>query len=244
MRIPRPLPPIPKDLYRLYSDLAFWQRWHVRLRWRLCPFLVIAGQVPRSGRIVDIGCGRGMLANYLALTGPGRRVVGIDKQETRIRAAQATVRGRTNIEFRYRDSRDLEVSEFDCVIMTDFLHHLSYGEQEELLRHCREIVAPGGLLLIEDVGDRPRWKWYAHLVIDRVLNFGRRQNFRRPGAWKSFLRSLGFSLTVIPADRGIPLPDILFVCVKSPGREARARSIGGRAGSERNGPEVSRRKIN
>lgn len=209
------LPPIPKDLYKLYSDLPFWQRWHVRMRWRLCPFLTIAAHVPPDGKIADIGCGRGMLANYLALTGPARRVVGIDKQEVRIKAAKSTVRERSNITFRFQDGLDIKQDVFDCIIMSDFLHHLTYPQQERLLKHCYTILPPGGLLLMEDVGDEPRWKWYSHFIIDRSLNFGKRQNFRRPDNWIRLLAGLGFSVTSFPAHKGIPLSDVLFVCVKS-----------------------------
>ncbi len=215
------LPPIPKDLYNLYSDLPFWQRWHVRMRWRLCPFMTIAAHVPPEGRIADIGCGRGMLANYLALTGNERRVVGIDKQAVRIRAAQTSVKGRSNITFRDQDGLEIRQDTFDCIIMSDFLHHLTYPQQERLLRHCYAILPLRGLLLMEDVGDEPRWKWIAHFFIDRTLNFGKRQNFRRPGNWINLLAGIGFSVATFPAHKDIPLSDVLFVCRKDNPRPAR-----------------------
>jgi SAM-dependent methyltransferase len=211
------LPPIPKDLYQLYSNLPFWERWHVWLRWRLCPFLTIAAHVPPEGMIADIGCGRGMLANYLALTGPARRVVGIDKQEVRIKAAKSTGRERSNITFRFQDGLDIKQDVFDCIIMSDFLHHLTYPQQEQLIKHCYAILPDDGLLLIEDVGDKPRWKWYSHFIIDRTLNFGKRQNFRHPDNWIRLLAGIGFTVTSVPAHKGIPLSDVLFICVKNRG---------------------------
>ncbi len=208
------LPPIPKNLYRLYSGLKSYERWHVRFRWRLCPFLQIAGHIPREGKIVDIGCGRGMLANYLALNGPDRRVTGIDKQVRRIEAAQATVGERKNIRFRLQDALELEREEYDVIVLSDMLHHLSYPEQDRLLEHCFRILPEGGLLLLEDVTTDPRWKWLAHFLIDRTLNLGKRQNFRRLADWIAALNQLGFTVEHYPAHRGIPLPDFLLKCRK------------------------------
>jgi 2-polyprenyl-3-methyl-5-hydroxy-6-metoxy-1,4-benzoquinol methylase len=208
------LPPIPKNVYRLYDGLKFWERWHVRLRWRLCPFFQIAGHIPPEGRIVDIGCGRGMLANYLALTGPKRRVTGIDRQVKRIEAARASVKGRGNIRFRLQDALDLEVEEYDVIILSDMLHHLSYPQQDRLLEHCHRILPEDGLLLLEDVTPDPKWKWIVHFLIDRILNLGRRQNFRRLRDWIAALEELGFQVKHFPAHRGIPLPDFLLKCRK------------------------------
>ncbi len=209
------LPPIPREVYELYGGLRFWERWHVRLRWRLCPFLQIAGHIPAEGRIVDIGCGRGLLANYLALTGPARRVTGIDKQAPRIRAARASMEGRENIRFLLRDALDLEREEFDVIILSDMLHHLAPPAQEQLLGHCFRVLPAGGILLLEDVTPDPKWKWVVHFLIDRTLNLGRKQYFRALGEWVTLLKRIGFSVEHFPAHRGIPLPDFLLKCRKA-----------------------------
>ena len=212
------LPPIPKELYRLYSDLKFWERWHVKWRWRLCPFLTLAGHITSSGKIVDIGCGRGLLANYLALTGPSGQVIGIDKQEKRIEAARSSVKGRTNIHFRLQDGLDLKYEEFDVIVMSDFLHHLDYDQQGKLLNHCFRILPERGLLLIEEVGNRPLWKWISHFLIDRFLNFGSKQYYRSSGEWINLMKLMGFGLEIWPAHKHLPLPDILLVCRKGSDR--------------------------
>ena len=208
------IPPIPENVYRLYDGLQFWERWHVRLRWRLCPFLQIADHIPAEGRIVDIGCGRGLLANYLALGSSSRRVIGIDKQVKRIEAARASIKGRDNINFYLRDALELHDQEFDVIVVSDMLHHLTYPQQDKLLEHCYRILPEGGILLMEDVTPDPKWKWISHFLIDRTLNCGRRQNFRRLADWKRHLEKLGFEVEHFPAHRHIPLPDFLLKCRK------------------------------
>jgi len=208
------LPPIPREVLELYSGLRWWERLHIRLRWRLCPFVAIAGFVPPAARVADIGCGRGMLANYLALGDPSREVTGIDRQESRLRAALATVGDRPNIRFRAQDARELEGESLDVAILSDMLHHLDYPDQESLLRSCHRMLRPGGLLLLEDVCEIPRWKFFSHYLIDRTLNKGRGQKFRKLQGWRELLERIGFAVETRPAHQGIPLSDHLFICRK------------------------------
>ena len=51
-----------------------------------CPFAeVVERVVPTSGDVLDIGCGHGLFASYLALEPPGRRVVGVDLDDRQAR---------------------------------------------------------------------------------------------------------------------------------------------------------------
>ena len=208
------LPPMPDSVQRLYAGLAWWEKWHAKWRWRLCPFVQIAATVSASAKVMDIGCGRGMLANYLALTGPDRMVLGIDNQEQRIAAARATIGERRNIRFLFQDALTLPDEEFNVVVISDMLHHLPFPAQETLLARCYDLLRPRGELLLEEVGARPRWKYAAHFLIDRTLNLGRRQYFRKPEQWLIILSGLGFKVSVEPAHRHIPLPDYFFRCRK------------------------------
>ena len=180
----------------------------------MCPFVQIAAAVPPVCRVVDIGCGRGLLANYLALTGPERIVLGIDNQNQRITAAQLTVGERTNIKFRLQDALTLPREDFNVVVISDMLHHLPFPLQETLLASCFARLPSGGMLLLEEVGDRPRWKYFAHFLIDRALNLGHQQYFRHPRKWMESLSRLGFKVSIEPAHRRLPLPDYLFRCIK------------------------------
>src|SRR5205085_5702990 len=69
---------IPDDLAALYASASTRVRSHAALRWRTCPFEPVVERVPESGRILDVGCGHGLLAARLAMTSPRRRVLGID----------------------------------------------------------------------------------------------------------------------------------------------------------------------
>ena len=82
------------EIVRLYPRLSPWGRLYFPLRFLICPFRRVEAAVPKSGVVVDIGCGYGLFANLLAMRSGTRNVLGYD-----IDAARSCVGGRTNIAF-------------------------------------------------------------------------------------------------------------------------------------------------
>ena len=77
-------------------------------------------------RILDAGCGTGMLAVEAAQR--GARVVAIDLSATLVQLAQeriGSLRGRGSIEFLVGDMRDFDLGDFDHVVAMDSLIHYS-----------------------------------------------------------------------------------------------------------------------
>ncbi len=205
---------IPQELFNLYSDLGAAVIWYVRLRWRICPFEKIAQHVPLKGTIVDVGCGYGLLSNLLALTSPERDVIGIDLSPKRIRAAQRTVKDRRNIKFLLEDANSFKIEECDVFIMSDFLHHLSYRHQEELLAVCYQKLSKNGLLIMEEVDGRPYWKYQFTIIADGLLNLGKKISFRKSSEYLELLSRIGFQVKTETAHKGLPVSDILYLCKK------------------------------
>jgi len=206
---------IPPELFSLYSDLGTAVIWYARLRWRVCPFEKIAQHVPLKGTIVDVGCGYGLLSNLLALTSPERDVIGIDLSPRRIRVAQRTVKDRRNIKFLLQDASSLRVEKCDVFVMSDFLHHLSYRHQEELLAVCCQKLSKNGLLIMEEVDGKPYWKYQFNIIVDGLLNLGERIYFRNSSEYVKLLSRIGFQVSTETAHKGLPFSDILYLCKKS-----------------------------
>lgn len=205
---------IPQKLFDLYSDLGSAVIWYVRLRWRLCPFEQMARYVPLAGTIVDVGCGYGLLSNLLALTSQERDVIGIDLSPKRIGIAQRTVKDRKNIKFLLQDANSLKLEECDVFLMSDFLHHIPYQHQEELLAACYQRLSKKGLLIIEEVDNRPYWKYQFNIIVDVLLNLRRRIYFRNSSQYLELLSRIGFEIKTETAHKGLPLSDILCLCKK------------------------------
>lgn len=93
---------------------------------------ILAGWLPESlagCRILDAGCGPGMLS--LELAARGAHVIGVDLSPTLIGLARERGRGRRlagSVEFRAGDMLDPSLGDFDWIVAMDSLIH--YGEGE------------------------------------------------------------------------------------------------------------------
>ncbi len=205
---------IPSELFRFYSKQGLKVALYARLRWRLCPFEEIEECVPKEGAIIDIGCGYGLLANFLVLKSAKREVTGIDLSVERIKIAQKTADNRKKIQFQLMDALDLQLEKYGTLVMSDFLHHINFEAQEELLVRCYQDLPAGSFLIIEEVDNRPPWKYWFAIMSDNILNIGERQFFRNQREFQKLLQRIGFSVKIKKVDKHLPLSDVLFICEK------------------------------
>jgi 2-polyprenyl-3-methyl-5-hydroxy-6-metoxy-1,4-benzoquinol methylase len=208
---------IPLQLLERYSPLSPWESFYLRTRWRLCPFELVESHVPRRGRVLDFGCGYGMLSNFLALKSPDRRVLGIDLNRERIEVAKRSSKGHPEVSFQLGDVRDFQGTPFDAVVMTDVLHHISDDKVRVLLRIIRSCLSDNGILVVLDVDRFPLRKFYTTYLIDRLLNLTRSLHYRSRDLLMRLLGQSGFWVyQAIRADRGLPLSDVIYLCGKDP----------------------------
>jgi len=211
------LPRIPESLLDLYRPLSRWESFYLRTRWRLCPFDLLESVLPREGRILDFGCGYGMLSNLLALRSPRREVVGIDLNRDRIGVAARSVAERKNVRFHLGDVETLDPEPFDAVVMTDVLHHIDDPQVEILLKKVRQCLRNEGILAVQDVGRRPFWKFCLTYTIDALLNPTRGLWYRSVPRLEELLKAAAIRPEkVIPVDKNLPLADVLLLCRKDP----------------------------
>jgi SAM-dependent methyltransferase len=115
------------------------------------------GPLP-PGQALDLGCGEG--ADALWLADRGWRVVAVDVSDTALQRAAVDARHRgleRRIDFQRHDLSDsFPEGTFDLVA-THYLHSPARLNRERVLRRAAEAVASGGLLLIVDHGGAPPW---------------------------------------------------------------------------------------
>ena len=206
---------IPLQLLERYSPLSPWESFYLRTRWRLCPFEAVESHVPRKGRILDFGCGYGMLSNFLALKSLDRRVLGIDLNRDRIAVAERSSKGHPEVSFQLGDVRDFQGIPFDAVVMTDVLHHISDDKVRMLLQIIRSCLSDNGTLVVLDVDRSPLGKFFTTYLIDRLLNLTRSLHYRSRDLLMRLLGQSGLWVhQAIPADQGLPLSDVIYLCTK------------------------------
>ncbi len=207
------LPKIPHSVLALYRPLSFEECFYLRTRWRLCPYDRVEALLPRASRILDFGCGYGMLANLAALKDPSRYVVGVDFNPHRLRVARRSIKSRGNIRFFHGSLDDIGGGPYDAVVMTDVLHHIDDAGVKALLDRMKSSLSPGGYLVILDVDKKPFWKFFITYLIDRFLNLTSPLHYRSRQEMGNLLGPAPLSIeSIIPVHQGLPLADIIFLC--------------------------------
>jgi ubiquinone/menaquinone biosynthesis C-methylase UbiE len=132
---------------------------------------------------LDVGCGGGDVSLDLArLTGPGGRVIGIDKDEVVIEIArrEAGERGIANVDFLRADITEREPGpDFDLVYARFLLTHLR--NPAETVARLAHALRPGGILLVEDVDFRGHFCYPHSPAFDRYVELYTETVRRRGG---------------------------------------------------------------
>jgi SAM-dependent methyltransferase len=218
-----------RTLRSAYPALARSDRLHMIVRWRVCPLIAIAAHVPAQGLIVDLGCGHGLFAQLLARESAARTVIGVDLDARKIAVADQLAL--PNLRFVTGDAATIDLPSAQAVTIIDVMYLVSYQAQERLLAACAERLAPGGLIVLKDMAERPRWKvwsnWLEETLAVRVLRItasdeSGRFYFRTRAEWQALFARLGFAVETIPMDRGYYHPHVVFVARKLAGDEGEA----------------------
>lgn len=169
--------------------------------------------IPPGCRVLDLGCGQGLLASLLIAADRGCEVHGIELMPADVARARAALGDRARIE--QGDIRDAPFGHPDVAVILDVLHYIDRPAQESVLRRLREAIVPGGLLLLR-VGDAAAgWPFRLSNWVDRVVflarGHGSARLYCRPLAdWRQSLEALGFSVRAIELSHGTPFANVML----------------------------------
>ena len=181
-------------------------------------FLDEIGQyLPRSGDVLDLGCGFGLFSLYYAQILPGLRFHGVDLDARRISIAREAGRrlGLGNVEYVVGDARDFRAqTEYEGAYMLDIVHHVEPETVRPLLVELHARLVPGGCLLVKDVDTRPAYKrWFTH-ALDLLVSPGRPPHYWAAEALQAALEEVGFRVFRHSMVDFLPYPHVLYVCRK------------------------------
>ena len=115
----------------------------------------LADRLQKGIRVLDVGCGRGLIMMRLAELYPNSQFVGLDLSEEAIAFArrEASKRGLANIRFDARDLSDFhqtaEPEAFDFVTTFDAIH--DQARPLNVLSGIRKALKPDGVYLMQDI---------------------------------------------------------------------------------------------
>lgn len=204
---------IEKQCKKLYEG-NLWVNFFTEIRFWTGSFSQLEQYIPKKGKILDLGCGYGILANFLALSSTTREVIGVDTDVKKIKNAE---KGILNVSFRVADATKMKIKNLNTVILHDVLHHLnSYKDQEKLIGDCKKMLKKGGVLLIVEVDNKPFWKLILGRITDFIMYSGSPVYFRYKNEMIKLLEKY-FLKSNIAVDylRNNPFPQVVYVCKKN-----------------------------
>jgi len=105
-------------------------------------------------RVLDIGCGWGGLALYLAQTAGVAEVLGVTLSEEQVARASARARDaglQDRMRFDLTDYRAVK-GPFDRVVSVGMFEHVGLGNYAEFFATCRERLTDDGVMLLHTIG--------------------------------------------------------------------------------------------
>ncbi len=191
-----------------------------------------AGFLAGSERILDLGCGQGLLAAWLLSarlrnderpqTWPAgwseaprpRSIRGIELLPRDIERARRAWGHKA--EFELGDIVEAEFGSADAIVILDVLHYLGYEAQISVLERTYDSLAPGGLLLLR-IGDATGGlRFTIGQCVDRTLmvtHYRRspRLYCRSLHEWLDVLANVGFRCEAMPMSAGTPFANVLLI---------------------------------
>lgn len=235
MRPPRDVRPTihARSALDAYRHAGIAARTHTRLRWLAAPLERVAAMLPDRGDVLDLGCGHGLLSVHLALTGPDRRVLGVDVAPRKVDHARAAARaagieGRVRFDVVERGWRPDTAARFDAVVMCDVLYLMDDDAISETVDWATRAVGEDGRIVVKEVSPLPRWKHAVGAVQELVsvrlvgLTAGDHLNADPLTAVRSTLDRAGWRSSTVPLDRGYPYSHAAVVARRRPGYPRRA----------------------
>jgi 2-polyprenyl-6-hydroxyphenyl methylase/3-demethylubiquinone-9 3-methyltransferase len=112
-------------------------------------------------RILDIGCGGGLLCE--PFTRLGAQVIGIDPSASNIAAARLHAdKGHLSIDYRCTTVEEMDVRErFDIVLAMEVVEHVT--DVGLFLGRCAAMLKPGGLMVVSTLNRN--WKSFALAIV-------------------------------------------------------------------------------
>ncbi|WP_068803697.1 SAM-dependent methyltransferase [Immundisolibacter cernigliae] len=118
-----------------------------------CAHIAAKLDLKPGARVLDIGCGWGSLAMYLAER-HGVHCTGITLSQEQLKVAQQRARERglqDRVEFRLQDYRDT-TGAFDAIVSVGMFEHVGRPQYPLFFRRVRELLKPDGVALLHTIG--------------------------------------------------------------------------------------------
>ena len=188
---------------------------------------LLGGWMPSGGRLLDIGCGQGLMLALLAeaakieRSGSAlldnlprfERLVGVELRPHRARLARAALGA--DAEIIESDARTLSPGSARVVLLFDVLHMMPRVDQDALLISVVRALEPGGMIVVREADASAGWRFHAVRVGNRLTALAsgawhQTFAFRSLDEWRECFLRHGLEVEGAPAGAGTPFANHLF----------------------------------
>jgi SAM-dependent methyltransferase len=201
-----------EDVASRYASAGTWDRFHIRQRLLRCPHEPILPYLPHHGRLLDIGCGFGLLGWYLRAQRPSVEYFGTDIDAHKVSLAREAFaeNASTASHFYLGDVRDWRErpETFHVVTIFDVLLLMPTELQRAIFDFSCDVLdsAPGSRILLKilpRLSGLPRYRtWLQENIMVNVLkktaSSGALQTSQDPAMFERWGRERGLSCREIP----------------------------------------------
>ena len=151
-------------------------------------------------RILDIGCGGGILSESLALAGASD--VGIDRAEAGLEVAKLhLLESGLDIDYQFISAEELAQSEsgsFDVIACLEMLEHVP--DPSLIIEACSKLIKPNGQVFFSTINRNPKSYFFAIVGAEYVLNLLPKgthhyEKFIRPSEIDEWARAYDLSIS-------------------------------------------------
>jgi len=195
--------------------------WYTRIKTQLeGNYALFDRLLPKSGRIIDLGCGYGYLCYMLQYLGIERSITGVDYDEDKIETAQHGYTRTERLHFVHGDvtTYPLESGAYGGIVISDVLHYLPHDAQDMLIRRCIDALAEDGVLIIRDgnvdLGDRHKGTRMTEFFSVNLLGFNKAVN-KLHFVSGAHIRAVASDMTIEVIDQAKYTSNVIFVLRKN-----------------------------
>ncbi|MEO8585750.1 MAG: class I SAM-dependent methyltransferase [Acidobacteriota bacterium] len=140
------------------GPLTLPERAHLDLRFRSAPWKRVVEALEPGGRLVDFGCGPGLLAHLLFRAGFAGTYLGIDPDSRKVERARRWLPESPARLFSAGTVDAATLGAFSQATLIDVLYLVPPPERPDFLARAARALTPGGLFVALTSGGGPRWK--------------------------------------------------------------------------------------
>jgi uncharacterized protein (DUF2062 family)/2-polyprenyl-3-methyl-5-hydroxy-6-metoxy-1,4-benzoquinol methylase len=208
------------DVVRRYLDVSVRDAEAARgrlLRDPMFPFLIQDAGLAR-GRVLDLGCGRGLAA--AATAGQERSYTGVDVSGRYVRVAREALAGLPRHTVIEADLRDFDPPPADVVLLLNVLRYLPVSSQDALLRRLGKALPSGARLLVREIDASRGVRFFTAVLKDWLAMLllparpRRRLHCRRAADLKNALVAAGFEVRDLSTAHTTPRARVLLEAVR------------------------------